>query len=227
MGEGRKDRMPMHANNPNRRHPGGAIKPGLIVGWMLLLIAVPMMAGVALAASDLSGDQWLQLDNGDVVVAVQPAQGASKGTVEATILIDAPAERIWQVMLDCHEIPTFVPGVTDCQVLESGENWEIIRHQVKWIWLFPELSYVFRAQYLPRRQIDFTRIAGDIRDMRGRWRLIPIRGGSQTLVRYRVYLDPGFLVPQWLVRHALKSDLPDVLTALRTRVLSDPTTYGH
>ena len=42
---------------------------------------------------------------------------------------------------------------------------------------------------------------------------------GQTLVRYRVFLDPGFWVPQWLVRTSLKADLPAVLTALRTKVL--------
>jgi len=30
--------------------------------------------------------------------------------------------------------------------------------------------------------------------------------------------DPGFFVPQWLVRHSLKADLPAVLSALRTQV---------
>jgi hypothetical protein len=39
-------------------------------------------------------------------------------------------------------------------------------------------------------------------------------------VRYRVYLDPGFLIPQWLVRNSLKSDIPAVLTALRNKVLA-------
>lgn len=213
----------MAADRYKCHHTIKTIGAGLIAASVMMLIAVQMMVGVALAASDLSGAQRLQLDNGDVLVAVQSAQGASKGTVEATILIDAPAERIWQVMLNCQDIPAFVPGVTGCQVLDSGENWEIIRHHVKWIWLFPELSYVFRARYLPHRQIDFNRIAGDLRDMRGQWRLIPMRSRNQTLVRYRVYLDPGFLVPQWLVRHSLKSDLPDVLTALRARVSSVAT----
>ena len=206
-----------------RRHCIEVNHSRLTVVPIVLLIAVQMAAGVVLAYADVGADQLLRLDQGEVLVTVQPAQGETRGTVEATILIDAPAERIWQVMLDCSDIPAFVPGVTGCQILDSGENWEIIRHDVKWMWLFPELSYVFRAHYLPNRQIDFTRIAGDLRDMRGRWRLTPIRDSKQTLVRYRVYLDPGFLVPQWLVRHSLKSDLPEVLTALRDRVLTLPT----
>jgi glutathione reductase (NADPH) len=37
-------------------------------------------------------------------------------------------------------------------------------------------------------------------------------------IQYEVYLDPGFWVPQALVRHSLRKDLPAVLEALRTRV---------
>ncbi|MGD9308973.1 MAG: SRPBCC family protein, partial [Desulfosarcina sp.] len=150
-----------------------------------------------------------------------------KGTVEATILIDAPASRIWSIMLDCSQIPTFVPGVEHCEVLDSGQNWEIIRHDVKWIWFFPQISYVFRARYQPNRQIDFVRIEGDLRDMQGRWQLTPMPDSAKTRVCYSVYVDPGFLVPQWLVRSALKTDLPAVLTALRRKVLNSLSKQWH
>jgi ribosome-associated toxin RatA of RatAB toxin-antitoxin module len=204
------------------RHPKGRFPFNrllLIFCLAVVVISLQVMAGLVLASSDLTGAQLLQLENGDVLVAVSHAEGSPKGTVEATILIDASAERIWQIMVNCSEIPTFVPGVKDCQVLASGENWEIIRHDVKWMWLFPKLSYVFRARYQQNRQINFARIEGDLRDMRGSWRLTPLPNSGQTLVRYRVFLDPGFWVPQWIVRNSLKRDLPAVLTALRTKVL--------
>ena len=191
----------------------------LILCLAVVVFSMRMMAGIVFASSDLTDAQLLQLENGDVLVAVRQAQDPSKKTVEASILIDASAERIWQIMVNCSEIPTFVPGVKDCQVLASGHNWELIRHDVRWVWLFPKLSYVFMARYQQNRQIDFSRIEGDLRDMRGSWRLTPMPHSGQTLVCYRVFLDPGFWVPQWLVRTSLKADLPAVLTALRTKVL--------
>ena len=171
------------------------------------------------ATSNLSESQLLQLKSGAVLVDVKQADEPSKGMVEATILIDAPAESIWQIMVNCHEIPTFVPGLKSCRVLAGGENWEIIRHEVKWIWFLPRLSYVFRTVYQHNRQIDFVKIEGDLREMKGSWRLTPLNETGQTIVRYSVYLDPGFFVPQWVVRRSLRADLPAVLTALRTEVL--------
>ena len=199
----------------------------LFKGITLSLFARLIISGIALivifrdanATSVLSESQLLQLKGGAVLVAVQQTDEPSKGMVEAMILIDAPAESIWQIMVNCDEIPTFVPGLKACRVLAAGENWEIIRHEVKWIWFLPRLSYVFRAVYQPNRQIDFVKIEGDLREMKGNWRLTPLNETGQTIVRYSVYLDPGFFVPQWIVRQSLKADLPAVLTALRTKVL--------
>jgi len=39
-------------------------------------------------------------------------------------------------------------------------------------------------------------------------------------VQYEVYVDPGFWVPQVLVNHSLRKDLPTALAGLRDRVQS-------
>ena len=170
------------------------------------------------ASSDLDETELLQLKKGNTIVHVPRLQGQNKGTVEAIILIDAPAAPIWRIMTDCKAAPTFVPGLVGCQVLDSGDNWEIIRHDAKWIWFFPKVTYVFRAEYQINRQIDFNRIRGDLSEMNGSWRLEAFNNGKQTMVRYRVYLDPGFFIPQWIVQQSLKQNLPAVLVALRSKV---------
>ncbi len=135
-----------------RRFP--TLKPILRIVVAVLLLALPIQVGVGRTSPDLSEEQLDQLEQGDIVVSVNQAEGPARGTVEATILIDAPVDLIWRIMNDCDEIPTFVPGVKECEVLDSGENWEIIRHEVKWIWLFPRLSYVFRAHYQPKLDLS-------------------------------------------------------------------------
>jgi hypothetical protein len=41
--------------------------------------------------------------------------------------------------------------------------------------------------------------------------------GDDTIAHYAVDLAPGFWVPRWIVRAALKRDLPKMLRALRAR----------
>ena len=189
-----------------------------VVSLLLTLAAINLMPIHSFAMTSLTDSQRNQLDNGEVLVEVKQEGTPPKGMVEATILIDAPAEAIWSIMLDCDAVPTFVPGVNACKVLSAGSDWEIIEHDVKWAWLFPEITYVFRADYQKYRRIDFIRTEGDLKEMMGHWSLHPVDGGEKTIVCYSVYLDPGFLVPQWLVRYSLKNDLPEVLRALRTQV---------
>ena len=170
------------------------------------------------AAFAFSEAQLSQLKDGNILVDVQRSEKQPKGMVNALVLIDASPEPIWKIMTDCPQAPTFIPGLKSCKVLESGKNWEIIRHEVKWIWFFPTISYVFRADYKINRRIDFVKIKGDLREMRGSWQLLPLNGASRTVVNYKIYLDPSFFIPQWLVERSLMTDLPNLLAALRKKV---------
>ncbi len=204
-----------HRTRQNRLGTIFPIALYLIIGVVLMI--TPNAARSAAGISDL---QFEKLAQGEILVDLRQTGDPPRGMVEATILIEASAENIWQIMTDCLEIPKFVPGLKACRVLDSGRNWEIIQHEVKWIWFLPSFIYVFRADYEPNRKIDFVRVGGDLREMKGSWRLTPLNRNRQTVVRYSVYLDPGFFVPQWLVRQSLKADLPAVLLSLREKVIS-------
>jgi len=174
-----------------------------------VLLSALVLSGVA-AGPDLP--DWNRLSQGDVVVS------RSHRNVQAAILLDAPAERIWDVMVDCEGAPGFVPGLRECKVVERGDGWEVLQHRVRISSLLPQVTYRFRATYRRPERIDFVRTSGDLKAMEGSWVLVPVEDGRRTVVRYSVYLDPGFLAPQWLVRQALRHDLPDLLRALRRRV---------
>ena len=158
------------------------------------------------------------MGKGEVVVRVDESEGAQKGRVEAAILIKAPARQVWKVMNDCDGAPEFVPGLKSCKILQHNDDSEVIEHRVKFTWLLPTVTYVFRAEYQEFKRIDFRKVGGELRELKGTWILEPVNDGQEIYVIYSVYLDPGFFVPQWLVRHILRGDLPELLTALRNRV---------
>jgi len=51
--------------------------------------------------------------------------------------------------------------------------------------------------------------------LKGSWYLQS--DGDYTIAHYAVDLAPGFWVPHWIVRAALRRDLPKMLRALRAR----------
>ena len=46
----------------------------------------------------------------------------------------------------------------------------------------------------------------------------PAKSGTKTELIYCMYIDPGFPVPQWIIREGVKNELPKTLIALRQRV---------
>ena len=86
--------------------------------------------------------------------------------------------------------------------------------------MLPTIRFVFRADYQRPRRIDFRRVSGDLKEEEGSWLLEATPDGSATILEYEVYVDPGFWVPQALIRRSLRKDLPAALAALRVQVES-------
>lgn len=166
------------------------------------------------AVESLSEEERGRLASGEPVVV---AEGRVERWVRATVRIDAAPEELWQVMTDCPRAPEFVPGLRSCRVLESDERTALVEHRARPFSLLPEMTYLFREHREPFRSIRFRRVSGSLKEMEGRWDLRR-QGAGRTVVWYTVFLDPGFLVPEWLVRRALRRDLPELLAALKRRV---------
>lgn len=206
---------------PTRLH-AIAGKRSRLLRLMLAVLVATLLPGIpagAIANEAYSESELRQLANGKVLVSIHRAESASRGRVEATILINAPVEQVWQVITNCEEVPSFLPRIKSCRILAKGANWEIIRHEVKWMWLMPELYYVFKATYTTNKRIEVSRVYGDLRELHGTWRLTRLDEGHKTIVNYSIFLDLGFFVPQWMVHRSLKRELPQVLTAFREQVM--------
>jgi uncharacterized protein YndB with AHSA1/START domain len=198
------------------------------------LTPLPLVLVVLALGSDACATEvrWTQdpqvqqrLTRGEVVVETASSADPDRphGAVRAAVLIRAGPEAIWSVMTDCRQTVTFVPGLRLCRRVDAAADgrWEDIEQEVRYAWYLPTVRYVFRADYDRPRRIDFHRVRGDLKEEEGSWVLSPAADGA-TLVEYRMYLDPGFWIPQALVTRSLAKDLPAVLEGLRERVQGAP-----
>jgi hypothetical protein len=175
----------------------------------LLLFAVPAAPAVDLAQESTQ--------HGDIEVAVLLDAGEQSGSASASVRIHARREVIWSLITSCAEALHLVPGLVACDVMETApdRSWQRIRHVMDYSWYLPKLTYEIRAFYDQPSRVSIERISGDLRVLRGSWVL---QGdGDYTIAHYAVNLAPGFWVPHWIVRAALRRDLPKMLRALRTR----------
>jgi hypothetical protein len=178
----------------------------------LLLSLLPV--SYMLPAADLAQES---AQHGDIDVAVSLDAAEQSGNAKAAVRIHARREVVWSLITSCAEALHLVPGLVACDVKETApdRSWQRIRHVLAYSWYAPKLTYEIRATYDEPSRVSIERVSGDLRVLRGSWVLES--DGDFTIAHYMVDLAPGFWVPRWLVRAALKRDLPKMLRALRTR----------
>jgi len=162
--------------------------------------------------------------SGDIDLTVSLGPGEQSGNARGTVRIHASRETVWSLITSCPETVRIVPGLETCDVLETApdQSWQQIRQVMNYSWLVPKVTYVIRASYDPPTRVAIQRMSGDLRTLTGTWYLQS--DGAYTIAHYVVELAPGFWVPHWIVRAALRKDLPRMLRALRTRAEAAPQT---
>ena len=179
-----------------------------------LIIVCLCLAVPAAPAANLAQES---AQHGDIEVAVSLDATEQSGSASASVRIHARREVVWSLITSCTEALRLVPGLVACEVMEAAPDgsWQRIRHVMDYSWYTPKLHYEIRASYDRPSRVSIERISGDLRVLRGSWALQS--DGEETVAHYAVDLAPGFWVPRWIVRAALRRDLPKMLRALRTR----------
>jgi hypothetical protein len=184
----------------------------------LFIFAILLATGAARAANTAA-----EVSAGnDIAISVSLDSAEQSGSASAIVRIHASRETVWSLITSCPESLRMVPGLEVCDVLETAQDqsWQKIRHVMNYSWYVPKLTYVIRATYDRPAMVSIERISGDLRTLRGSWELKS--EGDYTIAHYMVDLAPGFWVPNWIVRTALRKDLPKMLRALRSRAEAAP-----
>jgi hypothetical protein len=147
---------------------------------------------------------------------VEVVSSGASIAAHATIRIHAGREAIWAIVSSCAEALKVVPSLKECEVLERAPDgsWERILQVMEYFRFLPNVRFEVRVNYLPPASVKFERVSGDLTGLRGEWTMQS--DGEYTIAHYDVAIEPGLWVPRWIVRAALKHDLPKMLQALRS-----------
>jgi uncharacterized membrane protein len=142
-----------------------------------------------------------------------------RGTVRAAVRIDAPPEVVFKMMTRCEDAMQYVPHMRLCRIRDQAADgsWQLVEHEIDFGWYAPRIKYVFRADLVAARSIEFRQVSGDFKANQGRWELQPAEDGSTTLLLYQAYIDPPGFVPNWLARSTFRREMPQMLSDLRRR----------
>lgn len=186
------------------------------IGLALALCLAPV-CGARAGETALTPAEAQRVAARGIVIRASLDASQRRGTVRAAIRIDASPQVIFRMMTRCEDARRYVPHMRLCRVRDQApdNSWQLVEHEIDFGWYAPRIKYVFRADLVADRRIDFHQVAGDFKANQGSWELEPAADGSHTLLLYRAYIDPPGYLPNWLVRSSFRREMPQMLSDLR------------
>ncbi len=149
------------------------------------------------------------------IISIPVSTDEKGGTVWGAIRIDAAAEDIFNSIVYCNGKSSAHKTMRHCKTIEKDAEHEIAEHQIKFHWLVPKQTYIFRGDYQGFTRIRFRVVEGDMKKLDGGWDMFPIENTDAYLVRYYATIQPRFPTPKWVIRKSLKKEIPAMLKVMR------------
>jgi ribosome-associated toxin RatA of RatAB toxin-antitoxin module len=131
------------------------------------------------------------------------------------MLVKSSPAAVWQVLTDYNGAPKTFPTLKKVHVLSECGNNKRVHYQIRPTGLIATYEYDLDIKETPHKQIEFHRINGDFKEIDGFWKLEPAEGGRATIVTYGSHVNGGIFMPQALIKHQSRVDMPVALNALR------------
>jgi ribosome-associated toxin RatA of RatAB toxin-antitoxin module len=139
--------------------------------------------------------------------------------VTKQVLIEAPLERFYDLVVDYERYPEFVPGIKACRVKNGGPEKHVeyeLDLGVK------RLRYVLRMEEARPRRVAWSLVSGDLMKVsNGSWELADEHGRTRAHYSVEIQIARPPLVPQALVERVsdelTKVQLPRTLEAFKKR----------
>jgi carbon monoxide dehydrogenase subunit G len=139
-------------------------------------------------------------------------EAGTKG-LEAEFDVDVPPDALLEVLWAPANFARLFPDIKEARVVAGERDTLDIAYRVDAV--VKELRYVLRrTRDRGARTIAWREIGGDLKRVRGGWRIEPAgRDGSR--VTYRAFVDVGWFVPVALVRDGAKRKLGEMVERVR------------
>ncbi len=184
-----------------------------------IVFAVCFALCITLSASALtiSSCELRNLQNGDIIQKNIKGQALSSSKMikgsESKILINAPAEKIWNILDDKENLPKIIHQIKEAQIIAENESHQKVKTSVKLCRLLPSFDYILSFDRSEKyRLMKFEKTGGCFNDLFGYFAFTPY--GRSTILEYRIYSDPGFYIPEFIC-DGLKKDAKKFMIAIK------------
>ncbi|SRR5260221_3089003 len=167
-----------------------------------------------------------------LAVYTRETPGADVKEVKAVGQIDAPPEKVFQVVTDYEHQVGNMPYVQD-QAVFTRTDQEVT------LWALGDFPFVSRRDWVVKTKLEkklpggvyrCSWVPADVKDVpppedgvirlkinTGSWTLEPLDGGKRTLGTYQLLTDPGGSIPKFIANKANTTALPELFARVRKR----------
>ncbi|MCX5920578.1 MAG: hypothetical protein NTW61_04540 [Candidatus Melainabacteria bacterium] len=139
--------------------------------------------------------------------------------VQATLLVERPVAQVYDVIRQTEKIlakdPTFESVVVTKRM---GAHSELVKYRQKVSPFLPVYVYTSQVDYTLNKGSRFHRVSGSFKSMDGSCQLVATDNPNQTKIVYTLKVALDVPLPQAIINHLLKHDLPRSLNLMKAAV---------
>jgi len=137
-------------------------------------------------------------------------------TVEKSILIGSPREKVFDVISAFEEYPKFLDEVTKAKIIKKSPKGSTAQFTMN---VMQEVSYTLKFSSDKPEKLSWNFVEGDklLKDNRGWWGL-KSKNTKRTELTYHIDLDFSIWLPESMVSGLLSEHVEKMLAKVKSRV---------
>ncbi len=200
----------------------------IAVPRFLLLIVIVISFFPALLCGDseelegLSDKDIDKMEQGEVVISVEPEEDDPGRVIHAAFLIKQPVDKSWELIRQPERQEEFTARLKECTLVDEGPDSKVVRFLLKVLFLKVryQINHIFDDE-IYRADISLDPdYDNDLTVFDGTWRLYPVEEGI-TLARYSVTIRLSPLIPSFIQRFLARQSIPAAMEAWKRWIDSD------
>ena len=126
-------------------------------------------------------------------------------------VMNAPIDKVFQVLSDYEKYPEFMDGVSSVEVLDQNETSARVKYNLN---IIKKFTYTINLTITAPTEISWTFDSGDLfKANTGKWKLTD-KGDGTTHVDYSLGVDFKVMVPGMVSKKLVKSNLPSLMKSV-------------
>jgi ribosome-associated toxin RatA of RatAB toxin-antitoxin module len=182
---------------------------------MLVLVLASSLSMTAAIAPVFAVDSSKTLST-----PVHEVQFDNKPYQVSKVLVKAKPDQVWQVLTNYNDAPAIFPNLKKCQVVADHGTTKIVHYQIRPTGVLASFQYDLELHEIGHSRVEWKRVSGDFKEVTGYWQLESAECGQSTVVTYANHVNGGLFMPQALIKHQSKIDVPVIMACLRGRAES-------